>query len=343
MRGASGALALGSLVGVDAVRAAVLRRADPHAGEDFALIEGDRSRIVRSDDGVELAVREVGRADAPVTAVFVHGFCMDMTAWHFQRYELASRWGDDVRMVFYDQRGHGSSGSGPRPSCTIAQLGDDLMAVIEQTAPTGPVFVVGHSMGGMTALAFAARHRRAVRERLVGLALMSTTAAGLSSTGLAASLENPVIDAFRLAVRTSPDTVQRMRGAARRIITPILRAASYGTDVGRSVQAFSNAMIDRTSVVTIVDFLRTLELHDESAALPVLRDVPTVILSGDADIVIPFAASRALAEGLPDAELVRVRRAGHLVQLEFPNLVSDAIDRTLVRSLAAAERSHRAG
>ncbi|NLU81777.1 alpha/beta hydrolase [Rhodococcus sp. HNM0569] len=334
------ALAIGSLVGADLVRSVVRRDLDPMAGEDFALMDADRARTVCTDDGVELVVREVGPADAPVTVVFVHGFCLDMTSWHFQRRALAQRWGDGVRMVFYDQRGHGASESGTSQSCTIAQLGDDLSAVVEQTAPTGPVVLVGHSMGGMTILGFASRHADVVADRVRGVVLLSTTTVGLSRTGLTASLDNPVIDALRFAVRTSPGTVQRARGAARRIITPILRAASYGTAVSPSVQRFSNGILDRTSVVTIVDFLRTLEVHDETAALDVLRDVPAVVLSGDADMVIPFRASRTLADALTDAELVRVRRAGHLVQLEFPHVVTEAIDRCVRRVPAKQEQAH---
>ncbi len=59
--------------------------------------------------------------------------------------------------------------------------------------------------------------------------MLATTAAGLKKSGLGRNLKNPVIDAFRIAVRTAPGVVQQARGAARAIISPILRAASYGT------------------------------------------------------------------------------------------------------------------
>ena len=96
-----------------------------------------------------------GSADAPVTVVFVHGYCLRMESWHFQRRQLERRWGAAVRMVFYDQRGHGRSGTPSVASCTIGQLGRDLDAVLRSVAPDGPVVLVGHSMGGMTILALA--------------------------------------------------------------------------------------------------------------------------------------------------------------------------------------------
>ena len=69
--------------------------------------------MVTTPDGVDLAVREVGPEDARLTVVFAHGFCLRMGAFHFQRARLAEQWGPQVRMVFYDQRGHGQSGEAP--------------------------------------------------------------------------------------------------------------------------------------------------------------------------------------------------------------------------------------
>ncbi|MBC2643402.1 MULTISPECIES: alpha/beta fold hydrolase [unclassified Rhodococcus (in: high G+C Gram-positive bacteria)] len=331
------ALALGSVAGVNALRSATRPGREIYDDEDFALMSRDRRSVVVTEDGVALTVREVGPVDAPVTAVFVHGYCLDMTSWHFQRRQLAERWGDDVRMVFYDQRGHGDSGVPSTESCTIAQLGADLATIVEAKAPTGPVVLVGHSMGGMTVLAFAGQRPELVASRVAAVGLIATAAAGLSETGLTRNLQNPVIDGFRLAVRTSPDVVQLARGAARALITPILRAASYGTDVSPRLQKFSDSMLDRTSVVTVVNFLRTLELHDESASLAAIEDTPSVVVCGDSDMIIPFSSSRKLAADLAESELVRVRGAGHLVQLEFPSVVSDAIDRVLRRGLDTGE------
>ena len=77
-------------------------------------------------DGVDLAVREVGPEDAPLTVVFSHGFCLRMGAFYFQRARLTEQWGAQVRMVFYDQRGHGQSGGGsagvPTPSSNSARI-----------------------------------------------------------------------------------------------------------------------------------------------------------------------------------------------------------------------------
>ncbi len=152
LAGAAGVAAVGSAAGVTAARS--LRRKvtsdDPHTDEDFELLDADRSCVVTTPDGVPLAVREVGPESAPLTVVFAHGFCLRMGSFHFQRARLSEQWGDQVRMVFYDQRGHGQSGEAPPDTYTVEQLGQDLESVLAVMAPRGPVVLVGHSMGGMT-------------------------------------------------------------------------------------------------------------------------------------------------------------------------------------------------
>jgi pimeloyl-ACP methyl ester carboxylesterase len=91
-------------------------------------------------------------------------------------------------------------------------------------------------------------------------------------------------------------------------------------------------MIDRTPVETIVKFLKAIELHDESAALPTLAHLPVLVLGGARDLVIPFRNSRALADALPNSELIRLDGAAHMAHLQFPEIVNTALDRLLVRA-----------
>lgn len=136
LAGVAGLGAVVAVAGVGTARSIGRRRFDdPYRGENFDLLQTDRGSIVTTDDGVPLAVREVGPSNAPLTVVFVHGFCLQMASFHFQRRELASRWGDNVRMVFYDQRGHGRSGLPAPASCTVGQLGDDLESVLRVLVP----------------------------------------------------------------------------------------------------------------------------------------------------------------------------------------------------------------
>jgi pimeloyl-ACP methyl ester carboxylesterase len=330
LAGLAGLTAVGAVAGVSVARSVGRRTLaeDPYAGEDFELLDADRGCVVTTPDGVPLAVREVGPADAPVTVVFAHGFCMGMASFHFQRVRLAQQWGEQVRMVFYDQRGHGRSGEAPPSSYTISQLGDDLQTVLQVMAPRGPVVLVGHSMGGMTILAHARRHPERYGKSIVGVALISSAAEGLAKSPLGEVLQNPALEAARVAVRRAPRLVHRGRGAARSLLGPILQAASFGDErVSPSVVAFSHRMIHDTPVATLIEFLHALEEHDETAALQTLTKVPTLITCGERDLLTSVAQSEAMAVALPRSELVIVPGAGHLVQLERPDVIDDALVR----------------
>lgn len=334
LAGAAGLTALTTVAGLSVARSVARSTGDdPYAGEDFDLLDADRSYVVTTTDGVPLAVREVGPDNARLTVVFAHGFCLRMGAFYFQRTRLAEQWGPQVRMVFYDQRGHGQSGQAPAETYTVSQLGRDLETVLAVMAPRGPVVLVGHSMGGMTVLSHARQFPQHYPSRIVGAAIISSAAEGVSRTPLGEILKNPALEAVRFAARYAPKTVHRTRGVARSVLGPVLRAASYGDEkISASVVAFSETMMHDTPITTLVEFLHALEVHDETAGLAALSTVPTLIACGDRDVLIPMEYSQAMAAQLPQSELVIVGGAGHLVQLEEPDVIDDALVRLVGRA-----------
>ena len=334
MAGVAGLGAVSTAAGISAAKALRKRKIqDAYQGEDFALLEADRGCVVTTADGIPLVVREVGPVTAPLTVVFAHGFCMRMGAFHFQRAALADRWGEQVRMVFYDQRGHGQSGTAPIQTYTVEQLGQDLQTILQVMVPSGPVVLVGHSMGGMTVLSHARQFPEEYGRRVVGAALISSAVEGLPRSPLGEILANPALEGVRFATRYAPKLVHRSRGAVRSALRPILRTASFGDEeISPSVAAFVEAMIHDTDIATLVEFLHALEVHDECAALPVLAGIPTLIACGDHDLLTPVRYSKEMAAALPDSLLVIVPGAGHLVQLERPDVINDALVRLVERA-----------
>jgi pimeloyl-ACP methyl ester carboxylesterase len=320
LAGAAGLGAVGTVAGITVARSMTNRHAaidDPYADENFEILDGDRSYLVTTPDGVPLAVREVGPADAPLTVVFAHGFCLRMGAFHFQRIRLSDEWGPQVRMIFYDQRGHGKSGEAAPETYTLTQLGMDLETVLQVIAPRGPIVVVGHSMGGMTVLSHARQYPHHYGNRIVGAALISSAAEGVAKSPLGEILNNPALKAARFAARSAPKLIDRGRNATRSVIGPILRAASYADlDVSPS----------------IVAFLQALQVHDETAALPTLAKIPTLVVCGDHDLVTPDEYSTKIADALPDSELVIVSKSGHLVLLSKPDPINDGLVRLVRRA-----------
>lgn len=161
------ALSAGGLVaGLELERRIVSRtsRSGPSSPEDFFSLRSSGPGVTTTDGLVlhteidELADHEprpgAGAVYPELTVVLVHGYALSLDCFHFQRKHLRGR----ARLVLYDQRSHGRSPAAPAETCRIDQLGDDLFAVLQQTGVTGPVVLIGHSMGGMTIMNLARRH-----------------------------------------------------------------------------------------------------------------------------------------------------------------------------------------
>jgi len=332
-----GVVAAGTAAGVALERRAVGRARsapDPYADEPFGSLHTS-GRTVYADDGVPLHVEIEGDDSAPLTAVFVHGFTLSMDCWHFQRRDLTGL----ARMVFFDQRSHGASGRSPREHATIDQLGRDLATVLSAVAPRGPVVLVGHSMGGMTLLALADQHPELFEEggRIVGVALVGTAAGAFAETifgipGVIGRAVRPIAPGAIRAASRRAALLEQGRRAGSDIAFLLTRRLSYGGDVPPSLVAFMERMVAATPVEVMTEFFDTFLEHDKLAALGTLKGVPTLILCGDEDKLTPVHNSHVMAEALPDAELVVVPGAGHMVMLERPSLVNAALRRLVQRA-----------
>lgn len=342
LAGGAGLTAVATIVGASARRSITQRatgREDPYAEEDFDRIDDDPGYVVTTPDGVPLAVRESGPVNARLTIVFVHGFCLRMGAFHFQRTRLPEQLGPDVRMVFYDQRGHGKSGEAAPETYTLTQLGRDLETVLKVAAPRGVVVLVGHSMGGMTVLSHARQFPEQYGRRIVGAAIISSAAEGVTRSPLGEILKNPALEAVRFTARSAPNLMHRGRTVSRSLIGPVLRAASFSdVHVSRSLDAFSQGMMNGTPIPTMVGFLDALEHHDETAGLWTLLRIPTLIACGDHDLLTPDEYSRKMAASLPQSELVIVEGASHLALLDKPKAINDGLVRLVRRSTPGGAR-----
>jgi pimeloyl-ACP methyl ester carboxylesterase len=343
---AVGVVATGAAIGLAAERYAVGRtrlRPDPDAREPFFALPADRTRTVVAEDGVPLHVEEVGPQDAPLTVLFVHGYTQEMAVWHYQRQALAAD--NPGRLVFYDHRSHGRSGRGRPESASIDQLGRDLRTVLEAVVPQGTVVLVGHSMGGMTIMALADARPELFGTRVAGVALIGTSTGKLADItfGLPAAVlpvTRRVLPWVTRGMRRKPQPFERTRRAGTDLAFLLARFGGFGDrDVSPSLVQFVEQMLARTPVDVIAEFYDTFATHDKLSALGVLRDVETLVLVGSKDLVTPVGHSQAMADVLPNAHLVVVEGAGHMVALERPALVTLQLRALIGRAVRAAART----
>jgi pimeloyl-ACP methyl ester carboxylesterase len=332
----------GIAVGLVAEKAAVGRmgRRDPAAGERFGSIRG-QVVDVKADDGTRLHV-EVDGPDAAesavLTVVWTHGYALNSDSFHYQRRDLRQ---PGERFVFWDQRSHGRSERGRRDLATIDQLGRDLNSVLEAVAPTGPLVLMGHSMGGMTVMALADQCPELFGDRVIGTGLIATSSGALSTVPFGI----PLLDG-RLATRFRPQVVAAL-GRQRQLIE---RGRRVGSDIGflltkryafasyapPSVVDFSAEMIAATPIDVLAEFYPTLNAHEKVAALAALNNgVEVLVLIGADDRVTPVEHSKEIVRNVPGAEFVTIPDAGHLVMLEHPGVVNEHLRALIDRSARA--------
>ncbi len=327
---AVGVLAAGAAAGVAVERRLIGRRTGQRAqleSEPFGSVRGE-PHVFTADDGVELYVEtdEAPASADDLTIVLVHGYGLNLDCWHFQRKAMRGL----GRLVLYDQRSHGRSGRSPSENVTIDQLGRDLTGIVDTYAPTGPVIVIGHSMGGMAVMALADQHPEWFGDRVIGVGLVSTSAGGLDRVSVALpGLPGRVIRKYAtptLAVLSRiPDVVESSRKAGTDISYILTRRYSFGSPVPPSYTEFVNEMIAGTPISVIADFYPIFTLHNKYEALDAIQKVECVVIGGDSDQLTPFEHSEAIARRVPGAELVHVEDCGHLGFLEHHEIFTDAL------------------
>lgn len=226
--------------------------------------------------------------------VLLHGIGGSARSWRHQLTGLA----DTFTVVAWDARGYGGS-SDPPAGWTIADYADDLAALLDHLgAPRA--HVVGLSMGGVIALAFADRHP----QRLDRLVLADTYCGGgtLPPAERQARLER------RLAAVASGNLAQFARERAAELLSPQAPATLH--DEVAAIMAALHPQGYRQAAIALAE-------ADYRHVLPTIV-APTLVIWGSEDRVLPRAESERLAAGIPGARLAIIEGAGHAANQERP-------------------------
>ena len=295
------------------------------------------SLVVSTEDGVALHVEidapeTASRArphlgGRPPTVVLVHGFALSMQSWVLQRRALIHH---GFRVVTYDQRGHGRSGQPDLDRCNVAQLGRDLSAVLDATCPSGPVVLVGHSMGGMSIMSYAGQHPDLVRERVLAVALVSTSSGGAAMTemGLGPAVGKLVGSVgpgvlTRLSRHSGP--IGMLRKVGRGVQNAVVERWAFDSPVSDDLVDLVATMIFETPFDVMAAFLPDIHALDVNKDLAPLTGVETLVMNGAGDLLTPPSHSEEIVRRIPGAEHVVVQDAGHILMLEHPQLVTQQL------------------
>src|ERR1700757_4835539 len=294
-----------------------------HSPSHFAPIRRLHNDVhVTNGDGVQLAVRDYDPPTRTHTVVLLHGLCLSRNSWSLQIDYLRKRYGDSVRIIVYDHRGHGGSGAAPVGTYRIDRLVADLNEVLTAVNVTAPLTLVGHSMGAMVALAYLSRRASQRPVDPHGLVLVAAAAGKLAHRGLGRLLGTPATPLLFKLIQYTPDPALKMLAGP--VCAALSRWCSCGTAQRATLAATTAEALATTPISTAAGFLPTLCDYDVYPTLGSVR-AQTVVVSGGADPLTPPVHSRELADGIPGAAHLHVPQAGHMLQHEAPHVINHAI------------------
>lgn len=245
--------------------------------------------------GRQVAYSEFSPTHPKATVLFLAWLGGSRLGWQSVVIEI----GKDYRALAPDHRDTGDSEKF-EDAYSLPDLADDAAEFLK-ALQTGPVFVVGLSMGGMVAQHLALRHPDLVR----GLVLVSTTAGGVGGT--------PATERGRTALFLSTDIEAGER--ARQALALMAADGLAERDPATFDQAEHNARQHPQSAESYKRQFRAIRSHDTAAELSQIK-VPTLVLHGETDDLIPLPNGTRLASSISGADTKIYPQTGHMPQVE---------------------------
>jgi 3-oxoadipate enol-lactonase len=250
-------------------------------------------------NGHEIAYSLDGDQHRPVV-VLSHALATSMDIWAYQLPLLAHRF----RVLRYDLRGHGRSAA-PGDSYTMPELASDLAALLDHLKISRVTFV-GLSIGGMVGQVFALEYP----DKLSGLVLCST----------ASRMEQQ-------AKATIEERINKVReeGLKSQVASTLTRwfTAKF-MEEAPATMAWISDLIRETSVDGYTGCGRALQGFDFSDALSAVQ-TKTLVIPGEYDLAFPEKVSRGIQQKIANSDLILLKGAAHLGNVEQPHLFNEIL------------------
>lgn len=237
------------------------------------------------------------------TVLLIHGFPLNSSLWEPQLEDL----NDTARLLAPDLRGFGLSGNSETPY-TMALMADDCMGLLDALGVQEPVIVCGLSMGGYIAFEFY----RQFPEWVSGMILVSTRAGADTPAGQESR--------EKMAQKAQEEGAEAI---AAEMLPNLLAPETYEQD--EDLVAFVRDMMESASVEGIVGALMAMKNRPDSTETLAGIDVPTLIIHGDEDQIVPIEEAEKMRDAIPEAELVLIPAAGHLPNLERAEMFNEVV------------------
>jgi len=264
-------------------------------------------------DGIELYYEEHGSGDP---LLLVMGLAADSTAWLLQVPEFAHHY----RTIVFDNRGVGRS-SKPSGPYTIHQMADDAAALLDAIG-VRRVHVVGVSMGGMIAQELVLRHPERVRGLVLGCTYPEPDADAERQRQFSVQqLGGHITAAGETEIDLS--TIDPL-AFFQTLIPRVFNQSFIDTELPKLLQIFGGALQWGFSMEAILGQVEAVMGHKATDRLHQIAS-PTLVITGDADLLVSPANSDVLARNIPGAQLVKIPGGSHGFNFETPDVFNRAV------------------
>ena len=238
-----------------------------------------------------------------IPLLFVHGYPLNRLMWQPQFEGLS----DVAHLIAPDLRGHGEAQAAP-PPYSMDLCADDLNALLEAMEIRQKIVLCGLSMGGYITLAFFRKYA----SRLAGL-ILTATRPGADSPEARFNRDKAI------------DTVKE-KGVTFIVESMLPKMLAPQTYVEKpDLVAKARSIMERTSVEGIAGALSGMKERPDSTPDLAQIHIPTLILHGEDDQIIPPQEAQAMHTAIAGSTLEIIPEAGHLLNLEQPVLFNAAV------------------
>lgn len=261
------------------------------------LQQGEIKEVVYVNDN-KLAFFQRPGTGTPV--FLIHGYPLDHTIWQ----NLLPYLPADVHLILPDLRGHGASQT-PAGVYSVSDMADDIAGLMDFLRIRTAV-LVGHSLGGYVALAFAGKYSQKVR-----------------ALGLVASRTNADTPAQKVSRR---DVIEEIKQKG---IQPVAENMSKRLVADPAFSPQLESLILKMDPAGAIGALQAMAERDDTTSVLVKLNAPILVLAGNADVLIPVETSRAMAGLSKTINYVELDGVGHMPMLESPARTADAINQLI--------------
>jgi pimeloyl-ACP methyl ester carboxylesterase len=299
----------------------LLRR---HGSDEPKFMRTKTVQRLPRPDGSILQVEFYGPEDGqPI--IMSHGWGPNSTIWYYAKRQLSDRF----RVIVWDLPGLGKSFRPDNNDYSIEKYARDLEAVIA-IAGNQPVFLLGHSMGGMINLTFCRLFPEHLRRRVAGLILVDTTYTNPVKTcifsGLIRKLQKPLIEPLLyLTILLSPIFwLMTWLSYFNGLLYISVELSGFTGRETRGQLNFAAFLSALGSPGVLARGTLAMFKYDETKTLARIN-VPVLVVCGASDIATkPVASDRMKAE-IPQAKLVTINPGGHMALMEQNHQFSQAV------------------